>query len=155
MKAYEVIAELVDIRDGSRHYPPNPFTPADDDHAARLIAAGCLAKEPMKNQPKQIDPGPAGLTVDGLDGLSAKELHAKGAELKIDLGKLTRKADMLKAIRDELAKREADANVDDDGLETSTDDHLLEVVEAEGIDVGEATERDEIIAAIRAARQAK
>lgn len=56
MKQYDVIAELVDYRDGSRHEPPGPFTPEDETHAERLIKAGCLSKEPSKTQPAPKTP---------------------------------------------------------------------------------------------------
>lgn len=48
MKEHSVIAELVDIETGERHFPPSGFTPHNEEQAERLIRAGCLSTEPPK-----------------------------------------------------------------------------------------------------------
>lgn len=96
--------------------------------------------------------GDDGGAKDGLDLLTVKQLQAKAEELKVDLGKVTKKDEIIALLR--APKAEEGDQGSNDGLDASTDDELLEIVEAESIDAGEATDRDEIIAAIRTARQA-
>ncbi|WP_374648975.1 hypothetical protein [Rhizorhabdus sp.] len=91
---HTVTAEMVDIRDNSRHFPGAGFTPADEGHAARLIKAGCL----KEGAPKQAESKPAEI-VDDLTDLTVAQLKEKAKAEEIDTGDARAKPDLQAAIR--------------------------------------------------------
>lgn len=62
MKKHDVIAEFVDAKTSTRHFPagageePNTFTPHSDEQAEALVAAGCIREPSAKSAPS---PSPA------------------------------------------------------------------------------------------------
>jgi hypothetical protein len=133
MKKYPVIAELVDVRDRSRHFPAAEgedtvyFVPADEEHAKRLINAGCLKDEPTEVKRVAPVPTPAVVTtpVNDLDGKTVEPVPTQAVTEPVD------------------------------DLDGKTVAQLKEVVAAEAIDLGEAKLKADILAAIRAHRSAK
>ena len=101
-KTYYVIAECVDVRDGSRYLPGAEFPDPTRDQVTRLTGAKCISEE---------KPDPAALAsardandqrieyIDDLGGKTLAQLQALAKAEEIDLGDATRKPETLAAIR--------------------------------------------------------
>lgn len=99
MKEHSVIAEFIDWHTDKRVFPGAPFTPHDDDQRERLVRAGCLREgndQAAKARDQINNDGLFDETVDALKEIADKEA--------VDLNGVTKKADIVAAIR---AKRAA------------------------------------------------
>jgi hypothetical protein len=94
MKEHSVIAEMIDANTGTRYFPGQAFTPADEDQAERLIKARCI-REGRDRAAIQRDQ----LNNDGLFDNTVAELREIAAAERINLGDATKKADIVAAIR--------------------------------------------------------
>ncbi len=81
---HKVVAEFVDLFTGERYYPapagaePAVFSPHSDDQRARLIAARCLAPEPITTDPLDHDgDGARGGSLPGEESTVAKGRRKK------------------------------------------------------------------------------
>lgn len=96
MKKYPVIAEMVDVHTGARHFPGETFATSDGEQAARLTRAGCLGDAKAHEFDYETDE----LATLDLDDASYPALLAiarhEGAEMA--KGDRTPKADLIKAI---------------------------------------------------------
>jgi len=141
-KALIVLSECVDVRNGNRFARGDEFNPAPNfEQAKRLVAAGCLPEDALK-----ATAGPKS------DAEAALEEKAKRDAA--DEAQRQARADAAKAKR--TGRRDAAwtavDQINNDGLFDLGDDDLRKIAADEKIDLGDATEPAQIIAAIRAAR---
>lgn len=142
---YEVKSEFVDQRTGERYIPavrgaePVLFETDDDEQHQRLVKAGCLGVEPSFV-----------LNAKPVEDLTRAELET--------VAFVAIRAELAKASDDELrasVERYRDSLDEDDGdLTKKTVDQLKEVAADEEVDLGTATKKADIIAAIEAKRNA-
>lgn len=144
---YKVLAEFVDRETGDRYIPaaqgekPTLFRPHDDEQRERLVAAGVLAGEPTFD-----------LATKPIEDLTRAEME--------EIAVAAFRAEMASASDDNLrhgvaSHRERIAEAD---LGRKTVDQLKEIAADEDIDLGEATRKADIVAAIedeRAKRRAE
>lgn len=154
MKTYAVIAEMVDVHSGNRHFPGETFATDDDEQAARLTMAGCLGDA----RQREFDYEKDGLAVLDLGDASYPALLAiaryEGAEMA--KGDRTPKADLLKAIVARRAIVAPDYDRDKLGeidLATANRAQLDVIVHREGVEGVEPTASDaDLITAIKQKR---
>jgi len=143
-KELKVLAECVDSRNGKRFRPGEEFSPVPTAaQARRLIAAGCLPD------------GALALAIKADDEAEA-EAEAAAIEAAVRSAEEERARQELSdaAARNDAAAQQRDA-MNEDKLFESTIDQLKDIAKAEEIDLGDAKRKDEIVAAIRAARATK
>lgn len=99
MKEHSVIAEMVDAKTGDRLFPGETFTPHDEDQRERLVTAKCI-REGTDQAAKTRDQ----INNDGLFDKTPAELKDIATTEEVDLGGVSKKADVIAAIR---AKRAA------------------------------------------------
>ena len=156
MKEHSVIAEMVDRHTGARLFVGDTFTPHDEDQRQSLVTAGCLRDgiDPAVQVRDQINS-------DGLFERTLDQLRNIARSEVVDLGQLTRKADVIGAIRAARLARGSDKPVyerDELGekpLTTATRDELLVIAAYEQAEVpqGDAATDPELVAAIEAKRK--
>ncbi len=142
-KALIVLSDCVDVRSGKRFQRGDEFSPAPNhEQAKRLVAAGCLPEEALK-------------AAVGAKTEAERALEDKAARDKAEADRTKAAVDAAKARRPgakpEPAKTAVD-QVNEDGLFDKTNDELKAVAEAEKIDLGDASRKEDLVAAIRAAR---
>lgn len=142
-KALIVLSECVDVRNGKRFSRGDEFAPAPNpEQAKRLVAAGCLPQEALK--------AAVGPKTDAERALEEKAVREKAAaaaaKATADAAKARRgsvKADPAATVREQINK---------DGLFEMSVDDLKAIAESENVDLGDASEKDAIVSAIRASR---
>jgi predicted nucleic acid-binding Zn-ribbon protein len=142
-KALIVLSECVDVRNGKRFSRGDEFSPAPNpEQAKRLVAAGCLPQDALK--------AAVGPKTDAEQALEEKAVRDKAAaaaaKAAAEAAKTKRtgaKADTAATVRDQINK---------DGLFDLSVDELKVLAESESIDLGEASEKDAIVTAIRTSR---
>lgn len=139
MPKYKVRAEFVDIHTGKRILPgADPFEPHDEDQYDRLVAANCIAAEAVLMEMKAID------------FMTRSELETAALEVV--------RAEMGSASDDDLRamiQRFRDKASEGIPLAKWKVDDLKALAAKEEIDLGDATKKDDIIAAIELARESK
>ncbi len=176
--AHKVIAECVDKRTGKRYLPgPNSFFPADDpDQVQRLVRAGCLrfvADDDMsvddqanaalaRDEAERLIAGFEQEVDDARrrrdEALAAIETEVIGARQAADaeIAKINEALQQAGAAKEEETSMDPAATqrqqINEDGLFDKTVDDLRALAKAESIDLSGAHRKDEIVAAIRAAR---
>ncbi len=149
MKHYPVRAEFVDRATGKRHYPGGTFAPRDSAQLERLINAGCLGKEPVVAVDKPIvEMGRRELEAAAIDAFTEQLAKASDEDLRSGLERFRAGGELAGSVDGE-GEGESD---NDDGLDANTVDELKKIAEGETIDLGGATKKADIVAAIRAAR---
>ncbi|MES2494631.1 MAG: hypothetical protein V4618_00825 [Pseudomonadota bacterium] len=156
MKSYPVLAELVDYRDGKRHFPAAPgeepvrFVPADDDHAARLIAAKCIG---VDGGVDLLAKDPAELSRVELESVALDAFRRSMAEISDDV--------LREGVERHRQALDADKGGDDDDHDDDLDDlgglkvdELKAVADKEEVDLTGLTRKADILGAIRRARAA-
>lgn len=170
----KVISECVDRRTGKRYAVGDSFPAQDLEQVDRLIRAGCL------RQGSSETGGGQGTT----DDVAAKREEAASELAAIDetiAAARRRRDEELAAIENDIAEARAAANariselqqeqstmtqqtdpaaivraqINEDGLFEKTVAELRDIAEAEGIDLGDARRKEEVVAGIRASRAAK
>lgn len=143
-KELKVLAECVDSRNGKRFCPGEEFSPTPTAaQARRLISAGCLPGGALDLAIKADDEAEAAAEAASIE---AEARAAEEEKARQDLSDA--------AASEDPAAQQRDA-INDDKLFESTVDQLKDIAKAEEIDLGEAKRKDEIVAAIRAARATK
>ena len=155
MKEHSVIAEMVDRHTGARKYAGDTFTPHDEEQRVDLVAAGCIRDgvDPAVQVRDQLNS-------DGLFARTTDQLRNIAKAEVVDLGQMTRKADMIGAIRaarlargSEIPTYERD-KLGEKPLTTATHDELLIIAAYEQATVpqGDNATDPELVAAIEAKR---
>lgn len=54
MRKHDVIAEMIDVRNGGRLFPGDTLETDDQEQVDRLIGAGCLSKDPLHAKPVRV-----------------------------------------------------------------------------------------------------
>ena len=141
-----VKAECVDTRTGKRYFVGDPFPNPTAEQLVRLSSAGCIEKEPIVDLSDKAvaDMSRQDLEIVALDSFMS---HVQSLD-----------EDRLRDMVEEMRRREADGADPADGEVTpSLDDmtiaELKEHADKKGFDLGSATKKDEIIAAIKAAEE--
>ncbi|HTV69801.1 MAG TPA: hypothetical protein VMF90_14800 [Rhizobiaceae bacterium] len=133
------------MRNGKRFERGDEFTPAPNfEQASRLVAAGCLPEEAMKHVA-----GPKNQAEAALEERAARDRQQEKARQEAArraASQRTGKIDQAGVAR---------TQVNEDGLFEETIASLTDIATAEKIDLGGATKKADIIAAIRTARAAK
>lgn len=142
MPKYDVRSEFVDIHTGNRILPGgDPFEPRDSEQYDRLVAARCITAEP------------AVLVVNDPTTMSRKELET--AALDVVRSEMANASDEdLRTMIQRFLDKASDGD-DDIVLSKMKVDELKALAIKEEIDLGDATKKDDIIAAIELAREAK
>lgn len=142
MPKYDVRAEFVDIYTGNRILPGgDPFEPRDIEQYDRLVAARCIAADPailVINDPTAMSRKE--LETAALDVVRSEMANASDEDLRAMIQRFLDKAD------------DGDADI---SLAKMKVDELKALAVKEEIDLGDATKKDDIIAAIELAREAK
>jgi hypothetical protein len=143
-----VKAECVDTRTGKRYFVGDPFPNPTAEQLVRLSSAGCIEKEPIVDLSDKAvaDMSRQDLEIVALDSFMS---HVQSLD-----------EDRLRDMVEEMRRREADgADIDptDGAVTPSFDDmtiaELKEHADKKGVDLGSATKKDDIIAAIKAAEE--
>lgn len=142
MPKYDVRSEFVDIHTGNRILPGgDPFEPRDSEQYDRLVAARCIAAEP------------AIFVVNDPTTMSRKELE--NAAIDVVRSELANASDEdLRTMIQRFLDKASDGD-DDIALSKMKVDDLKALATKEEIDLGDATKKDDIIAAIELAREVK
>ena len=141
MPKYDVRSEFVDIHTGNRILPGgDPFEPRDSEQYDRLVAARCITAEP------------AVLVVNDPTTMGRKELEDAAIDVVRSELASASDDDLRTMIQRFLDKADGDADI---ALSKMKVDDLKALAFKEEIDLGDATKKDDIIAAIELAREAK
>ncbi|GEM_PF-3876369 len=144
---YIVKAEFVDRHTGTRHFPaargeePTIFEPHDDEQRQALTASRCISEEPVALS--LFDKEVGDLSRSEMEVLSLEAAKASIAKATDD-----QLRDSIAAYRGHLIEK------DDTALEKLTADQLRDVAAEEGVPLDGISKKADIIAAIKAKREA-
>ncbi|WAP67223.1 hypothetical protein [Jiella pelagia] len=176
--AYKVIAECVDRRTGQRYLPgPQSFFPADDpDQVDRLERAGCLRRVADEDLSRDEEAAAALAKSDAARMIAGFEQEVADARRRRDETLAAIETEVIGArqaadaeiarineIRQQSGSTDTEEKtmdpaavqrqqINEDKLFDSTVEELRALAKDEDIDLSGASRKDEIVAAIRAAR---